>query len=379
MNWADQRDRADDVSGLRVLMTCDTVGGVWTFALQLAGWLCERGARVVLASMGAAPSTVQQRQASDIAGLELWQSTYRLEWMVDPWEDIQRAGEWLLLLDRQIRPDIVHLNGYCHGALAFRAPPIVAGHSCVLSWWEAVRREPAPAALARSRREVRRGIQAARLVTAPSRAMLEGLVHHYGPLRRTEVIHNGRAEKLFRPSFPKQPFVLTAGRLWDEAKNVAALSRAAAAVRWPIVVAGQSRHPEGGTWNEPNLRLLGNLPEAELAQWMGRASIFALPARYEPFGLSILEAALSGCALVLGDIASLQEIWGEAARYVPPDDSGRLAEVLEELIRQPAERQRLGAAARQKALDYSLERMGRAYSRAYAASSTAGELWSGRS
>ena len=57
-----------------------------------------------------------------------------------------------------------------------------------------------------------------------------------------------------------------------------------------------------------------------LARKMAEASIYALPARYEPFGLSALEAALSGCALVLGDIPSLREIWGPAAIYVPADD-----------------------------------------------------------
>jgi glycogen synthase len=56
------------------------------------------------------------------------------------------------------------------------------------------------------------------------------------------------------------------------------------------------------------------------ADWYARASIYALPARYEPFGLSALEAALSGCALILGDIPSLREVWLEAAPYVSPDD-----------------------------------------------------------
>ena len=46
----------------------------------------------------------------------------------------------------------------------------------------------------------------------------------------------------------------------------------------------------------------GQLTTAEVRNVINTASIYALPARYEPFGLSILEAALSGCALVLGDI-----------------------------------------------------------------------------
>ena len=35
-------------------------------------------------------------------------------------------------LERRLRPDVVHLNGYTHGALPWRAPVLVVGHSCVL-------------------------------------------------------------------------------------------------------------------------------------------------------------------------------------------------------------------------------------------------------
>ncbi len=51
-----------------------------------------------------------------------------------------------------------------------------------------------------------------------------------------------------------------------------------------------------------------------------------LPARYEPFGLSVLEAALSGCALVLGDIPSLRESGATrpcSSRRATPTGCGR--------------------------------------------------------
>src|SRR5436190_23853133 len=37
----------------RVLMTADTVGGVWTYALELARVLCEQEVEITLATMGA--------------------------------------------------------------------------------------------------------------------------------------------------------------------------------------------------------------------------------------------------------------------------------------------------------------------------------------
>jgi glycosyltransferase involved in cell wall biosynthesis len=99
---------------------------------------------------------------------------------------------------------------------------------------------------------------------------------------------------------------------------------------------------------------------------MATAAIYALPARYEPFGLSVLEAALSGCALVLGDIASLRETWGASAVYVAPDDPAALRRVLRELIADAGERQRLGLAARRRALHFHPQRMAQACLRAYA-------------
>ena len=63
---------------------------------------------------------------------------FALEWMDEPWDDVARAGDWLLALEERDRPDVVHLNGYVHGAAALSRPCLVAAHSCVLSWWAAV-------------------------------------------------------------------------------------------------------------------------------------------------------------------------------------------------------------------------------------------------
>ena len=103
-----------------------------------------------------------------------------------------------------------------------------------------------------------------------------------------------------------------------------------------------------------------------LAEQYARAAIYALPARYEPFGLSVLEAALSGCALVLGDIESLREVWGSAALYVAPDDHEALSAALRGLIEDDALRSRMADEARACALQYTPECMAAAYRSAYA-------------
>jgi glycosyltransferase involved in cell wall biosynthesis len=344
---------------MKVLVTTDTVGGVWTYAVELARALRPQGVWLALATMGGALSPGQRRQVESLSNVVVHESTFRLEWMHDPWHDVAAAGEWLLHLARQFRPDVVHLNGYAHGALPWEAPVLVAGHSCVLSWWRAVKGEPAPADWDRYAEEVRRGIQAADAVVAPSAAMLGELQRFYRPLPNGRVIHNGRDGTVHRAA-AKEPFVLSAGRLWDEAKNLAALDRVAPRLPWPVYVAG-----DAGGANAAHVRMLGRLDEETLAGWMARAAVYALPAKYEPFGLSALEAALSGCALVLGDIPSLREVWGDAAIFVHPGDDDALRRAVHDLIEIPYRRAELGQRAYQRALRYTPQQMATQYMELY--------------
>ena len=348
----------------RVLMTTDTVGGVWTYALELCRALDRHGVEVALATMGSSLDSTQSAEAAALPNLQVYESAYRLEWMREPWEDVDAAGAWLLDLERRTAPEVVHLNGYCHGDLPFAAPVLVVGHSCVLSWWRAVKGEAAPVVWETYAQRVARGLRGADLVAAPTAAMLRWLEEIYGPLQDARVLPNGRRAELF-PPLAKEPWVLGAGRLWDEAKNVAALARVAPRLAWPVLVAGDGEHPEGGRVALDNLRLLGRLSPSDLAFWLGRASIYALPARYEPFGLSILEGALAGCALVLGDVDSLRELWDGCALFVPPGGDGALEEALNGLIGDAVQRRRLARESRRRALDLTPERMAMVYLQAY--------------
>lgn len=348
----------------KVLMTADTVGGVWNYALELARGLSEQGVEVALATMGAPMDVLQREMAGRIPRLKLFESNFKLEWMEDPWRDVERAGDWLLGLEARFSPDLVHLNGFAHGSLPWNAPKIVVGHSCVLSWWEAVKREPAPEEWNHYREAVRAGLAAADLVVAPSAAMMAALCRYYGPLLRTRVVHNGRDVRQFRATV-KENILFTAGRLWDEAKNLEALETVAPRLPWPAFVAGENHHPDGGEARPHHTRLLGRLSQRALAAWLGRASIYVLPARYEPFGLSVLEAALSGCALVLGDIPSLRELWRNRAVFVPPDDPDALEHAIVRLIEDPDRRNGLAAGARSRAIERTTERMVEGYLAVY--------------
>ena len=326
-------------------MTADTVGGVWRYAVELVRAL---DADVTLATMGA-PLTDEQRGE---APSRVEESAFALEWMPEPWDDVARAGEWLLELAADVRPDVVHLNGYAHAALPWRAPVLVVAHSDVLTWWEAVRGGAAPPEWRRYRDCVQAGLAAADAVAAPTAAMRDALRRHYELARPCHVLPNGRTPL---PQRAKEPYVAAAGRFWDEAKGLDAIERVAPRLPWPVRVAGAD----------------GPVPAREVEELVARAAVFVAPARYEPFGLAALEAGTAGCALVLGDVPSLREVWGDAALFVPPGDDEALHAALARVIADDRLRAGLGARARERAARYTPEATARRYRGVYARLATA--------
>jgi glycosyltransferase involved in cell wall biosynthesis len=314
--------------------------------------------------MGARPSDEQRHDLRGLSRVTLHESDYRLEWMDDPWDDVERAGEWLLSLADRLQPDIVHLNGYVHGSLPWRVPRIAVAHSCKLSWWEAVRGTAPPLDVDEYRLPVGAGLAAADTVVAPTGAMLAALRRQYGELPHASVIWNARSPHLYAPAH-KWPVVLAAGRVWDEGKNIPALDRIAPTIPWPVFVAGETVAPHGHQHVLRHATSLGPVAPTRLAQLMAHSAIYALPARYEPFGLSVLEAALSGCALVIGDIPSLRELWDGVALFVDPDDEVGLGEAVRWLIESEPARTALGQRARARALGRTPEAMATAYLSCY--------------
>lgn len=340
---------------MKVLMTADSVGGVWTYTVELIRALARQGVEVVLATSGPAPRLDQRLQLRASAVAALHERPYALEWSPDGARDRAAVADWLLELAEDEQVELVHLSAYAAGAAPFSVPVVIVAHSCVLSWHEAVRRRSAGAEWSSYASAVLAGLAAADVVVAPTAAMLAEIERLYHPRGERLVIANGRSTRALRP-LKKEPYVLGAGRAWDEAKNVASLDRIAPQLDWPVVVAG-----EIGETPLCNVRQLGHLAEPRLQALFAAAAILASPVRYEPFGLAALEAGLAGCALVLGDLPSLREVWGEAAIFIDPFDDQQLLAALRSLIADPCGRARYGWLAWRRALEYPAARMGSAY------------------
>jgi glycogen(starch) synthase len=336
---------------MKLLMTGDALGGVWTYTLELARSLRTHGIDTALAVMGGRLSTQQRREARRAGIVDLFANDVGLEWMRERWGELEEAGEWLLDVRTTVEPDLVHLNGYVHATLPWETPVVVVAHSCVYSWFEAVRGRRPPLEWEPYHAAVRRGLETADVVVAPTRAMLRALERQYAFRTPRVVIHNARAPVAART---KEPFVLAAGRAWDEAKNLAALERVSRRLPWDVRIVGPGSDR-------------GPVDRIALDDLFGRASIYCAPARYEPFGLGALEAAHAGCALVLGHIESQREVWGAAAAYVDTDDDAALAAQLLELIEDERARNELARRAHVRARRYTPTAMAGQYAAVYAA------------
>jgi glycogen(starch) synthase len=353
---------------MKIVMTTDTVGGVWTYSLELCNGLAHHGIEVVLATLGPLPVSGQREQVAQLENVTLVSADYRLEWMNEGDQDIASSGEWLLDIAAQHSVDLVHLNGYAHAAFAWDVPVIVVAHSCVMSWWRAVHQNSAPDAQWDSYREnVIAGLRHADLVVAPTRAFLDELRGLYHVKFKSRVIHNARAADNFivDREHERLPIVFACGRLWDPAKRLRLLDDAAAELPWQVFVAGNATSPDGETTRTRGTTMLGPLSTEAIATWMQRATIFVHPACYEPFGLAVLEAALAGCVLVLSDIPTLRELWEGAAVFVDAADADVLRKTLNELIEHPLRRTRLARAARARAVQFSPAAMTTEYADVY--------------
>lgn len=325
---------------MRILITTDTVGGVWTFTQELAGQMLTRGWSLHLVSLGRAPSGEQQRwfeeTASQWSGQFSWATLQApLEWMEGNERAWTEAAPALLSMARDFGADLLHSNQFCFGALPLNMPRIVTAHSDVLSWARACRPGPLEDSpwLRRYLQLVQEGLSRAHAVIAPTRWMADSLAHNFHLSNGPVVIPNGRTVRA-SPGVSRKLQAITAGRLWDEAKNVALLAEVRSPI--PVFVAGDVRNgPADKILLPQGVTFLGCLASEELLRIFRESAMYLCTSRYEPFGLAPLEAALCGCAVLANDIPSLREVWQDGALYF--HDARSLAALLNQLCIAPEE------------------------------------------
>jgi glycosyltransferase involved in cell wall biosynthesis len=219
---------------------------------------------------------------------------------------------------------------------------------------------------------IERAAREADAIVVPTQAVSDELARHV-PLRHPPVVvgegvsarlvpgpgEDGVAERL---GLPEGDFLVTLATI-EPRKGLDVLLAALAGVGAPdipLLVVGQ---PGWGGLDVPQLarelgigdrvRLLGRLPDRDLAVVLARASVLVAPSRAEGFGLPVLEAMSAGVPVVSSDAPALVEVGGGATRIVPVGDSAALTDALAEVISAPRLRAELAEAGRRRAADFS--------------------------
>lgn len=353
---------------MRILLTTDTIGGVWTFTRELTTELLNRGHAVALVSFGRRPSHEQQAWCAQLnlahgCNFQYTASDAPLEWMEKNEFVLSQGAGVLFHVIQQFQPDLLHSSQFCFGALSTGIPILITAHTEVMSWAEACR----PRGLEHSRwlkqyqSLVTHGLQGCDALVSPTRWMAGALTHHYRQLPDTYVIAHGRT--LRAPEGQRRTVqAATAGRLWDEAKNVYLLRDVNSPI--PVYIAGERQHGKSVAPRQMgHAILLGALPEPALVSLFARSSIYIASSIYEPFGLAPLEAALCGCAVVANDIPSLREVWGDAALYFNGPRS--LSSLLHQLNRNERELAEARQRSFARANDLTAARMASGYEELY--------------
>ena len=353
---------------MRVLLTTDTMGGVWSFTSTLARGLLDAGHSVALVSFGPKPScdqaaTMVAFRTAFPGRFSFCASDAPLEWMT-PNDHAWKAGSSVLSrVMSEFAPDILHTSQMCFGRMNDVLPVLVTAHSDVLSWAESTLRPEgltrlehtaSPAWLRTYRTLVERGLREAAMVVAPTRWMAETTARLFNLECVPEVIANGILPRA-ASARPRRLQAITAGRLWDEAKGLDILSELEPPM--PFLVAGRGKR--GALDPNPGFIWLEPRPHADLLSLFSESAVYVATSVYEPFGLAPLEAAEQGCAIVARDIPSFREVWKDGASYFTSARS--LHHILSSLAGNPRRLRGAQCRARLRARRYSGHAMAEGY------------------
>jgi glycosyltransferase involved in cell wall biosynthesis len=286
-----------------------------------------------------------------------------------------RAGWWLLVRSDW---DLLHCSGFSYFAVLpllvakLKGKPVLVKTTLL---GENGAFNPGDSWIAR---KVLAIIAHADVIVALSQGLEDDLRSRKPVKSRILQIPNGVDTELFRPAREKEQerarrafglplaatVIVSAGMLCPR-KNLIALVRAAAGMqRRPVCVlmAGPpgpdedclreldeaiAALPEG-----VEVRLLGLLAADQLAELLRAADIFALMSRAEGLPNALLEGMSTALACVASDIPGSADVLAKGGgRLVPLDDEAHLVSVLDRLVKDPAERCRLGAEARKLVLE----------------------------
>jgi glycosyltransferase involved in cell wall biosynthesis len=261
--------------------------------------------------------------------------------------------------------DIVHVQSTPYAALVKNQHLVLTAHSPVATefrFYPLAAGMKAPFAYLCERISLRKAKQ----VIAVSHGTKDDLIRRYGVAEdMITLIPNAVDAERFRPSRKldsEHPRVLMCSRL-EPRKNITEALLALArlkdrSIQCDIIGVGSQGKAltQIARRLDVNVRFLGLVPEEELQRHYAAAGIFLSTSASEGFGLTVLEAMASGCAVIVSDIMAHKEFVHHFKNGLVYRTTDELISHLRLLIDSPDLAEQIGAEARKTALQYSWTR-----------------------
>jgi phosphatidylinositol alpha-mannosyltransferase len=283
-----------------------------------------------------------------------------------------KLGRWLQQAEQRERFDLVHIHSPLDpilplvAAKTMRTPKVGTFHTFRENntLWEAF-----PGVF----RDAAEKLDASIAVSHSA----DGLVKKYFPNLHSQIIPNGVNTKHFRPDVepmplrqdPSEVVILFVGRM-DPRKGAKYLFAALpyleqALPKYRVVVVGTSWMKKYYDAHIPltlrhRVQFTGYASPEDLPRYYRGADIYTSPATGgESFGIVLLEAMACGTPIVASDIDGYRWVVnpGHEGLLVPPRSPRHLAEALISLAKDPARRQQMGQAGRERAMQFDWARV----------------------
>lgn len=235
---------------------------------------------------------------------------------------------------------------------------------------------------------LKKALRNADILITVSEAMKQELLQFY-PRQQISVIYNGLNLKAFDQDISLYldvfrekysifgEFILAVGHI-EHRKNYSGLLDCMALLRdWGLslnlIIIGNDSGERKILQNKiaslnlgKNVIFLSGLTDLDVRCAYKLCHLFVFPSKYEGFGIPILEAMASGCAMALSDIPVFREITQNRSNYFPPDDVEAMANTIQKVLRPNDENQKLRAYGYDRVKDFSFESISRGLENLYA-------------
>jgi glycosyltransferase involved in cell wall biosynthesis len=265
---------------------------------------------------------------------------------------------WLWGLEREMRRrgvSLFHGTDYSVPYVPLR-PSVMTLHD-LSPWMDPTWQPDAGRVRRRTPRLLRMGL--ATVIITPTEAVRRAAIERFKLQPDRVVSVPLAASELFRPVVADAmvaPYLLFVGTR-EPRKNIARLLEAWRDVRRTspidLVLAGRARADSPALPEEPGLRVLGEVPDADLPALYSGALACVYPSLYEGFGLPVLEAMQCGALVITSRDPAILEVSRGAALHVDASDTSALAEAMRAVAAEPGKFAHLRERAVSRASEFT--------------------------